>query len=115
MEPHHLTGLAPALLRTLVPQAERDEVLQDLATEYNERINAQGRTAAKAWLWRQVLGSLPALMRRSWWRGWTGFEPRSSAMQPGGFLMESWIMDLRYSARRLASRPTYALLAVLTL
>ncbi len=29
--------------------------------------------------------------------------------------MESWIMDLRYSARRLARRPTYALLAVLTL
>ena len=30
-------------------------------------------------------------------------------------MLESWIMDLRYSARRLASRPTYALLAVLTL
>jgi putative ABC transport system permease protein len=29
--------------------------------------------------------------------------------------MEGWIMDLRYSARRLASRPAYALLAVLTL
>ena len=29
--------------------------------------------------------------------------------------MESWIMDLRYAVRRLRSRPTYALLAVLTL
>lgn len=29
--------------------------------------------------------------------------------------MESWIMDLRYAGRRLRSRPTYALLAVLTL
>jgi predicted permease len=29
--------------------------------------------------------------------------------------LESWIMDLRYSARRLASRPTYTLLTVLTL
>jgi len=29
--------------------------------------------------------------------------------------MESFIMDLRYAARRLRSRPTYALLAVLTL
>lgn len=30
-------------------------------------------------------------------------------------MLESWIIDLRYSARRLASRPTFALLAVLTL
>ncbi|HXU30007.1 MAG TPA: ADOP family duplicated permease [Thermoanaerobaculia bacterium] len=29
--------------------------------------------------------------------------------------MESWIVDLRYSARRLASRPGYLMLAVLTL
>jgi putative ABC transport system permease protein len=29
--------------------------------------------------------------------------------------MESWILDLRYSARRLWTRPTYTLLAVLTL
>src|SRR5919204_5664078 len=33
----------------------------------------------------------------------------------GGRALEAWIMDLRYSARRLASRPTYTLLAVLTL
>ena len=30
-------------------------------------------------------------------------------------MFESWIMDGRYAVRRLASRPTYALLAVLTL
>ena len=30
-------------------------------------------------------------------------------------MFESWIMDFRYAARRLLSRPTYALLAVLTL
>jgi len=30
-------------------------------------------------------------------------------------MFETWIMDLRYSARRLVSRPTYAALAVLTL
>jgi len=29
--------------------------------------------------------------------------------------MESWIIDLRYAARRLTSRPLYAALAVLTL
>ena len=30
-------------------------------------------------------------------------------------MFESWIIDLRYSARRLASRPTYALIAIFTL
>lgn len=30
-------------------------------------------------------------------------------------MLESWIMDARYAARRLVSRPTYALLAVVTL
>ncbi len=30
-------------------------------------------------------------------------------------MLETWIMDLRYSARRLVSRPAYAALAVLTL
>ena len=30
-------------------------------------------------------------------------------------MFESWIMDFRYAARRLRRRPTYALLAVITL
>ncbi|HEX6864214.1 MAG TPA: ABC transporter permease, partial [Thermoanaerobaculia bacterium] len=112
----HLTGVPAALFRALIPYAERDEVLEDLAAEHAARAAAEGRLAARIWLWRQLFGSLPALARRSWWRGWTGFEPRAAnRMQPGGFILESWIVDLRYSARRLASRPTYLLLAVLTL
>jgi hypothetical protein len=88
--------------------AERDEVLTDLAAEHGERAATAGRLAARVWLWRQPLGSLPALVRRSWWRGWTGFEPRASRMQPGGSAMESWIVDLRYSARRLDHNPLHS-------
>jgi putative ABC transport system permease protein len=109
-----LRGLAAALLRALLPCAERDEVLGDLAAEHAERARA-GRLRARLWLWRQVLGSLPWLLRRTWWRGWTGFEPRASRLRSGGPAVESWIIDLRYALRRLASRPTYAVLAVLTL
>jgi putative ABC transport system permease protein len=107
--------LALSLLRALLPAAERDEVLGDLGEEYAQRRGAHGRTAAAVWLWGQVLGSVPALLRRSWWRGWTGFEPAANRLLPGGPVMESWIMDLRYAVRRLRSRPTYTLLAVLTL
>src|SRR5918995_567187 len=113
--PAALRGPAARLFRSLLPYAERDEVLGDLAGEYADRASRYGRTAARLWLWRQVLGSVPALVRRSWWRGWTGFEPRASRMHSGGPMLESWIIDARYSARRLASRPTYTLLAVLTL
>jgi putative ABC transport system permease protein len=103
------------LAASLLPAAEREEVIGDLRDEYAHRRAASGRTAAAVWLWRQVLGSVPALLRRSWWRGWTGFEPAANRWLPGGLAMESWIMDLRYAVRRLRSRPAYVLLAVLTL
>jgi predicted permease len=110
-----LPFLVTSVFRTLVPVAERQEVLRDLQDEYIRRAVTHGRWRARLWIWRQTLGSIPALVRRTWWRGMTGFEPRASRMQPGGSMFESWIMDGRYAVRRLASRPTYALLAVLTL
>jgi predicted permease len=103
------------MLSRLLPVAEREEVLGDLAAEHGERALRDGERAADRWLWRQVFASSPALLRRSWWRGWTGFEPRANRLQPGGPPMEGWIMDLRFAARRLRTRPTYALIAILTL
>lgn len=112
--PSPLLRLAFWVLRALLPVAEREEVLGDLREEH-ERRRAGGRVPAAVWLCRQALGSAPALLRRSWWRGRTGFEPAANRWLPGGPGMESWIMDLRYAVRRLRSRPTYTLLAVLTL
>jgi putative ABC transport system permease protein len=108
-------GVPAALFRALLPFAERSEVLDDLEAEHDARVARHGRLRAQVWLWRQLFGSMPSLLARTWWRGSTGFEPQSSRWQPGGLVLESWIMDMRYSARRLASRPTYAFLAVLTL
>ena len=113
--PPRAPALPLALLRSLLPFAEREEVLADLAAEFGERARGRGRWAAHRWLWGQVLGSLPALVRRSWWRGWSGFEPRANATRPGGPLMERLILELRYAIRRLRMRPLYAMLAVLTL
>jgi predicted permease len=106
---------ALALLRHLLPVAEQEEVLADLVEEYRERAERDGRGVATVWVWRQVLASAPSVVRRSWLRGWSGFEPRANRMRPGGSRMERWIMDARYAARRLRSRPAYALLAILTL
>ena len=114
-DPLKVPRLPRALLRAWLPYAERDEVIAELTHEFAIREAREGRRAARAWLWRQVLGSVPPLVQRTFSRGWTGFEPGASRLRPGGPRMESLIMDLRYAARRLRSRPTYALLAILTL
>jgi putative ABC transport system permease protein len=110
-----LPAVVAAIFRALTPIAERDELAADLQAEFEVRVHRDGRRAARQWIWQQALGSIPALFRRTWWRGMTGFEPRANRMRPGGPMLESWIMDFRYAARRLLSRPTYAVLAVLTL
>jgi predicted permease len=110
-----LPVFAALVFRLLLPMAERDEVVADLRSEYARRAATDGALAARRWVWGQTLGSIPALLRRGWWRGMTGFEPNANRMKPGGPMFESWIMDARYAVRRLASRPTYALLAILTL
>ncbi|HVH58033.1 MAG TPA: ADOP family duplicated permease [Vicinamibacterales bacterium] len=113
--PERPPTLAEAVFRGLLPIAERDEVLADFRAEYEMRALSTGRGSARRWALMQALFSIPALLRRGWWRGMTGFEPQANRMRPGGPMFESWIMDVRYAARRLMSRPTYALLAVLTL
>ena len=103
------------LLERLLPPAERDELVADLEAEYRDRRRRDGRLASSRWLWSQLLGSGLALAGRTWWRGNTGFESRSNSMNPGGPLMERWIVEARFALRRLRTRPTYTALAVLTL
>jgi putative ABC transport system permease protein len=110
-----LPALATWLIERLVPVAERDEVVADLEAEFHYRRRTAGAFAGRVWLARQIAGSMPTLFGRTCWRGWTGFEPESSRWRPGGPMLETWMMDLRYSARRLTRRRTYALMAVLTL
>lgn len=110
-----LPRLPARVLGALLPQAEREEVLGDLGHEFNQRAARDGSIRAHSWLWRQAIGSVPALLGRTWWRGWTGFEPKANAFSSGGPSVEQWIMDARYSARRLLRRPMYAAIAIGTL
>ena len=104
-----------ALLRVLLPRAERDELLADIRAEFATRGAADGDASARRWLWWQTLRSAPALLGWSWWRERTGFEPIANTYRPGGPMLQTWIADARYAVRRLRARPTYSLLAVLTL
>jgi len=104
-----------AVLRFLLPRAERDELMADVVAEYSDVQAERGDAAARRWLWTQALRSAPALLSWNWWRGSSGFEPRANAYRPGGNLIKHWMTDARYAARRLRTRPAYTLLAVLTL
>jgi putative ABC transport system permease protein len=99
----------------MLHEAEREEVLADLAEEYAARELRTGSVRARLWLWRQVLLSAPGSARRSWHAGTTGFESEANRRRSGGSGMESWIMDGRFALRRIRTRPQYALLSVLTL
>ena len=99
-----LPPLPAALLRVLLPRAERDEVLGDMSAEYAEQAAAAGERAARRWLWRQTLRSAPALIGLNWWRGWTGFDARANAYRPGGLMLRTWLTDAHYASRRLRAR-----------
>jgi predicted permease len=104
-----------ALLRLLLPRAGRDELMADFSAEYAGRVQTSGESAARRWLWGQALRSAPSLLSWNWWRGVTEYEPRANAYRPGGRLMRNWTTDARYAARRLMSRRSYTLIAVITL
>ena len=92
------------LLGVMLPEAERDEVASGIRVEYETRRMRDGRTSADAWVWRQGAGSVPSLLRRSWWRGWNGFESQGNQNRPGGPMLEQWIQDARFAMRRLRKR-----------
>src|SRR5512132_2380932 len=92
--PPPMPRLAFGLMRALVPPAERDELLADVADEYAHRRDADGAAAARRWLWGQVVGSAPSLLAWSWWRGRTGWMPQANEMRPGGPMLNSLTADV---------------------
>ena len=73
-----------ALLRALLPIAERDEVLHDLGAEFAYRAAEHGAPRAHAWYWQQTLSSAPSLIRRTWWRG-NAAEYRATDLRMGTY------------------------------
>lgn len=110
-----LPRIPAALLRLLLPRPERDELLADVRDEFARQAAERGERAAAVWLWWQALRSAPALLRWNWWRGSTGFESRANDFRPGDSLVRTWLTDFRYTAHRLRVRPSYTLVAALTL
>ena len=86
--------LARRLLRAVMPARLRDEVTADLDQEFRQHVvPSRSSRSARAWYWRQVLGSIPAALR----------------------LTRISLVDLRHLFRSLRRSPVSALAAVLTL
>src|SRR5262249_25074703 len=110
-----LPRVPETILRLMLPREERGEILADIETEFTERVRAAGPRSARRWLWAQAFASAPSLFAWTGWRAFSGFEPTANAYRPGGPMLKGILADLRYAARRLRSRPTYSVLAILTL
>jgi putative ABC transport system permease protein len=101
------------LLRRLVPADVRDQLVGDLDEEF-QRFVVPARSHARAnwWYWRQVLRSLPAVMRlRRQERLRAGGHRR---WRPAG-LPGQIVSDVRYGIRRATHQPSFVLTITVTL
>ena len=114
-QPENKPGISMFIIRNLLPPADREEAMSDIAQEHARMCAVAGRRKADAWMRRQALRSVPSLLRRAWGRGFTGFESQSNYNRPGGIMLEQWIQDVRFAMRRMWKRPLFAFLAIITL
>src|SRR5262245_39430797 len=108
MTPPRLPG---RLLRRLLPEDVRDVLVGDLNEEF-ERLVAPTRSRARAywWYWRQVLRSLPGVIRL---RRQARLRAGLHAGRPAGRMLHDVVGDVRYGVRRARFQPS--LLAAVTL
>ena len=107
-----------AVLRVLLPDAVRDDALDELRDGYLLRVARHGRAAANRWYRRQV----PAFAIRVRLAILTGgsLAPSSEPHVPesslsGSERMTTILADLRYGARAMVRNPAFSVIAVLTL
>jgi len=107
--------IASAILRALLPEALREEAVDDLRDGYLLRLERRGRRAADRWYWRQV----PAFALRVRLATVTGGPlappPVREPELNGSERMTTILADLRYGARAMVRNPTFTAIAVFTL
>ena len=94
-------ALPRRLLSWILPSHLRHVVIGDLDEEFRLHIApARSAVSARAWYWRQALGSIPgALRRRGWWR----------------VPISEFLNDLHHGGRLLRRQPGFAAAALATM
>jgi putative ABC transport system permease protein len=107
--------LAAAVLRLLLPEAVRDDALDDLREGYVLRLTRDGRRAADRWYWRQVPG-FAVRVRFALLTGGPLSAPvvREPTLNGSERMTTLWA-DVRSGVRAMVRQPAFTAIAVLTL
>src|SRR6476660_4393749 len=107
-----------AVLRVLLPEAIRDEALDELRDGYLLRVAQDGRDAADRWYRRQV-PAFAIRVRLAILTGGSLVPPTALHLHEpsltGSERMTTILADLRYGARAMVRNPAFSAIAVLTL
>jgi len=107
--------LATTLLRWLLPDALRDDALDDLAEGHALRVAMHGRRRADRWYRRQVPMFALRLRLATLVGGPLAQPPIREPELNGSEKMTTVLADLRFAARGMARNPGFTAIAVLTL
>ncbi|MBN2430932.1 MAG: ABC transporter permease [Acidobacteria bacterium] len=105
-----LPRLARRILRLTVPEYDREAVCHEFETRYRRRRNEDGPTAARRWLWAQVLCSIPGLFRAG--LGWSLALLRSNARIAFRHIVRQKVFSIINIAGLTAGMTGFLLLAV---
>lgn len=95
--------LAAWLLSRMLPAADRDEVVGDLAEDFADRVASAGRASATRWYWRHAI-------RLAWT---LGLNPANENAPQRSRVMS--LDDVRYAFRRIAKQPAASIGSIVTL
>lgn len=114
-----MTGAPPrfaaAILRLLLPEAVRDDAMDDLREGYVLRLTRDGHRSANRWYRRQVPGFALRVRFAILTAGPLALPPVRPPTLTGGERMTTILADLRSGARAMARQPAFTAIAVLTL
>jgi putative ABC transport system permease protein len=121
MSSHRPPRLAEWALRHMLRTPDGEHILGDLAEAYTEaREEGPGRLAAGLWYWKQVVRSVPPLLRRALaatGHPGRGYDPHRSPrpVRAAAFAPVDYLLEAKQILRGFLRRPVYPLLVVLTL